>query len=169
MTAPPAPSAPSISLPQMQVLVARAGLVLNPGQMADLVLVWRQLAGLIASIPRDRPLLDDQAFVFRLPPPEAAARPVRAKPSPARRVGATRGQAMPAPAPKSAALKPAGKLAGKPAPKPAPKPAGKPAPKPRGKSAAKPAAKRKAPAPPKPARRGTAGGAPGRKAPRSRR
>ena len=157
MTAPPAPSAPSVSLPQMQVLVARAGLVLNPGQMADLVLVWRQLAGLIASIPRDRPLLDDQAFVFRLPPPEAAARPVRAKPSPARRVGATRGQAMPAPGPKSAAPKPAGK------------PAGKPAPKPRGKSAAKPAAKRKAPAPPKPARRGTAGGAPGRKAPRSRR
>ena len=157
MTAPPAPSAPSISLPQMQVLVARAGLVLNPGQMADLVLVWRQLAGLIASIPRDRPLLDDQAFVFRLPPPEAAARPVRAKPSPARRVGATRGQAMPAPAPKSAAPKPAGK------------PAGKPAPKPRGKSAAKPAAMRKARATPKPARRGTAGGAPGRKAPRSRR
>ena len=161
MTAPPAPSAPSVSLPQMQVLVARTGLVLNPGQMADLVLVWRQLAGLIASIPRDRPLLDDQAFVFRLPPPEAAARPVRAKPSPARRVGATRGQAMPAPAPKSAALKPAGK--------PAPKPAGKPAPKPRGKSAAKPAAMRKARATPKPARRGTAGGAPGRKAPRSRR
>ena len=169
MTAPPAPSAPSVSLPQMQVLVARAGLVLNPGQMADLVLVWRQLAGLIASIPRDRPLLDDQAFVFRLPPPEAAARPVRAKQSPATRVGATRGQAMPAPAPKSAALKPAGKPAGKPAPKPAPKPAGKPAPKPRGKSAAKPAAKRKAPATPKPARRGTAGGAPGGKAPRSRR
>ena len=157
MTAPPAPSAPPVSLPQMQVLVARAGLVLNPGQMADLVLVWRQLAGLIASIPRDRPLLDDQAFAFRLPPPEAAARPVGATPSPARRVGATRGQATPAPAPKSAA------------PKPAPKPAGKPAPKPRGKPAATPTAKRKAPAAPKPARRGTAASAPGRKAPRSRR
>ena len=153
MTAPPAPSAPSVSLPQMQVLVARAGLVLNPGQMADLVLVWRQLAGLIASIPRDRPLLDDQAFVFRLPPPEAAARPVGAKRNPVRRVGATRSRAMPAPAPKSTA----------------PKPAGKPAPKPRGKPAAKPAAKRKAPATPKPARRSTAGGAPGGKAPRSRR
>ena len=169
MTAPPAPSAPSVSLPQMQVLVARTGLVLNPGQMADLVLVWRQLAGLIASIPRNRPLLDDQAFVFRLPPPEAAARAVRAKPSPPRRVAATRGRAMPAPVPKAAAPKSAGKPAPKPAGKPAPKPAGKPAPKPRGKSAAKPAAKRKAPATPKPARRGTSGGAPGRKAPRSRR
>ncbi len=153
MTAPPAPSAPPVSLPQMQVLVARAGLVLNPGQMADLVLVWRQLAALIASIPRDRPLLDDQAFVFRLPPPEAAAQAVRAKPSPARRAGATRGQATPAPAPKSAASRPVGKPVGKPG----------------GKPAAKPLARRKAPAKPTAAPRGTAGGAPGGKAPRSRR
>lgn len=161
MTAPPAPSAPPVSLPQMQVLVARAGLVLNPGQMADLVLVWRQLAALIASIPRDRPLLDDQAFVFRLPPPEAAALAVRAKPSPARRAGATRGQATPAPAPKSAASRPVGKPSGKPVGKPSDKPGGKPA--------AKPLARRKAPAKPTAAPRGTAGGAPGGKAPRSRR
>ena len=32
----------------MQLLLSRAGLVLNPGQVADLVLAWRQVAGLIA-------------------------------------------------------------------------------------------------------------------------
>jgi hypothetical protein len=53
----------------MQLLLSRAGLVLNPGQVADLVLAWRQVAGLIASIPHDRPLADDMAYVFRLPPP----------------------------------------------------------------------------------------------------
>ena len=53
----------------MQALLASTGLVLNPGQMADLVLAWRQVAGLIATIPRDRPMADDQAFVFRLAPP----------------------------------------------------------------------------------------------------
>jgi len=121
-----APSAASVSLPQMQVLVARAGLVLNPGQMADLVLVWRQLAGLIASIPRDRPFLDDQAFVFRLPPPETAA------PAPSK-------AAKPKPAAKSAVA--------------APKAAGKPKAAARLKAAAKPkaAARRAAGAKPRPA------------------
>ena len=55
----------------MQLLLSRAGLVLNPGQVADLVLAWRQVAGLIASIPHDRPLADDMALTFRLPPPAA--------------------------------------------------------------------------------------------------
>jgi hypothetical protein len=59
----------------MQVLIARAGLTLNPGQVADLVLAWRQIVGLLGLIPLDRPLLDDQAFVFRLPPPATAAKP----------------------------------------------------------------------------------------------
>ena len=45
------------------------GLVLNPGQMADLVLAWRQVAGLIAAIPQGRPLADDAALEF----PAAAA------------------------------------------------------------------------------------------------
>jgi hypothetical protein len=63
----------------MHTLLAPTGLVLNPGQMADLVLAWRQVAGLIAGISRDRPMADDQAFVFRLPPP-----PVQRK-APARR------------------------------------------------------------------------------------
>ncbi len=54
---------------EMELLVARAGLSLNPGQMADLVLIWRQMAGLISSVPRERPLADDAAFAFRLPPP----------------------------------------------------------------------------------------------------
>jgi hypothetical protein len=61
----------SVSPAEMQVLMARAGLVLNPGQTADLVLVWRQLAALIASLPRERPMVDDFAFAFRLPPPAA--------------------------------------------------------------------------------------------------
>lgn len=70
-------------------MISRAGLVLNPGQVADLVLAWRQVAQLSALIPRDRPLADDLATVFRLPPPlpkkRASARPrttAAAKPPP---------------------------------------------------------------------------------------
>jgi hypothetical protein len=75
-------SVPTISPGEMQLLLSRAGLVLNPGQVADLVLAWRQVAGLIAAMPRDRPLADDMAFAFRLPPPPAAAVPVpRARPA----------------------------------------------------------------------------------------
>jgi len=76
MPATPAMSMPPISPGEMQLLLSRAGLVLNPGQVADLVLAWRQVAGLIASIPHDRPLADDAAYVFRLPLP-AAATPAR--------------------------------------------------------------------------------------------
>ncbi|MEJ0018032.1 MAG: hypothetical protein WDN25_15980 [Acetobacteraceae bacterium] len=66
----------------MQLLLSRAGLVLNPGQVADLVLAWRQVAGLIASLPHDRPLADDMALVFRLPPPApAVARPATGTPA----------------------------------------------------------------------------------------
>jgi hypothetical protein len=66
----------------MQLLLSRAGLVLNPGQVADLVLAWRQVAGLIAAIPHDRPLADDAAYAFRLPPPAVtAAAPARARPA----------------------------------------------------------------------------------------
>jgi hypothetical protein len=77
MSAPSASPTPLISPAEMQVLVSRAGLMLNPGQMADLVLAWRQVARLLALIPRDRPLADDQACVFRLPLPVAkpAGRP----------------------------------------------------------------------------------------------
>jgi hypothetical protein len=57
----------------MQLLLSRAGLVLNPGQVADLVLAWRQVAGLIAAMPHDRPLADDMALAFRLPPASARA------------------------------------------------------------------------------------------------
>jgi hypothetical protein len=79
----------------MQVLVARAGLTLNPGQVADLVLAWRQIVGLLGLIPRDRPLLDDQAFVFRVPPPAAPAKPAatpRQPPSTARKSAAPIGK-----------------------------------------------------------------------------
>lgn len=81
MAAPPQRPAPSPSPAEMQTLLAQTGLVLNPGQMADLVLAWRQVAGLIAAIPRDRPMTDDQAFVFRLSPPPSAVRkpPARKK------------------------------------------------------------------------------------------
>lgn len=74
----PANLTPTISPAEMQILVSRAGLVLNPGQVADLVLAWRQIAGLIAGLPADRPMADDIAYSFRLPPPvEAAAAPAR--------------------------------------------------------------------------------------------
>jgi len=78
----PAKPMPSVGPAEMQAMVARAGLTLNPGQMADLVLAWRQLAGLIAAIPHDRPLADDQAYVFRLPAPAADHQP---KPEPVRK------------------------------------------------------------------------------------
>ncbi len=64
---------PTISPGEMQVLLSRSGLVLNPGQVADLVLAWRQVAALIATIPTDRPLADDMATAFRLPPPRGEA------------------------------------------------------------------------------------------------
>jgi hypothetical protein len=71
-TAPPAP-VPTISPAEIQILISRAGLVLNPGQVADLVLAWRQVAGLVAALPRDRPLADDMALAFRLPLPADGA------------------------------------------------------------------------------------------------
>lgn len=71
-----APSSPSLA--EMERMVGQAGLTLNAGQMADLVLAWRQMVGLLARIPRKRPLLDDQAYVFRVPPPGA---PVAAPPA----------------------------------------------------------------------------------------
>ena len=72
----------------MQLLLSRAGLVLNPGQVADLVLAWRQVAGLIGLLPRDRPLADDMALAFRLLPPtggNAAAAPAARPKAPVNR------------------------------------------------------------------------------------
>ncbi len=108
-----ASAVPTLSLAEMQVLTARAGLALNPGQMADLVLVWRQLAGLVALLPRERPMADDQAFVFRLPSPasaptapEAGARK-RAAPRPAGSAATKPVHSSPArPAPAAAKAKP---------------------------------------------------------------
>jgi hypothetical protein len=74
----PSVPTPPISPAEMEQMVARAGLRLNPGQMADLVVVWRQLSGQIASIRRDRPMVDDFAYGFRLAPP--AVPPVRRGP-----------------------------------------------------------------------------------------
>jgi len=70
---------------EMQALLAPTGLVLNSGQMADLVLAWRQVTGLIAAIPRDRPLADDLACVFRVPPPAPATVAPAARKAPARK------------------------------------------------------------------------------------
>src|SRR5277367_1313348 len=93
--APPPPLNPA----EMQVLIARAGLTLNPGQVADLVLAWRQIVGLLALIPRDRPLADDQAFVFRLPPPAVAtAKAAAPRPPPtARKTAAPTARKLPGP------------------------------------------------------------------------
>jgi len=89
----------------MDLLVARTGLTLNPGQMADLVLAWRQVAGLIAAIPRSTALLDDQAYVFKLPGPAAA--PPQHKPAAKAK--------KPAPKPPSKAKKSAARTTAKPA------------------------------------------------------
>ena len=86
----------------MQLLVSRAGLALNPGQVADLVLAWRQVASLIARLPHDRPLQDDFAYVFRLPPPGDKP-PPRAKPAPPAKPAAPRAKAKPAAPAKPAA------------------------------------------------------------------
>jgi hypothetical protein len=129
----PALSVPPISPGEMQLLLSRAGLVLNPGQVADLVLAWRQVAGLIASIPHDRPLADDTAYAFHLPlpagapaaaparaatPPKARARPKPKAAAPRARVAAktkpqakARPKAKAKPAPKRRAAKPAGRKA----------------------------------------------------------
>jgi hypothetical protein len=117
MAALPANPTPTISPAEMQILVSRAGLVLNPGQVADLVLAWRQVAGLIAGLPQDRPMADDMAVGFRLPPPAASgapARPAATDPAPAR--------ATPAPQPKRAPAKraPAKRAPAKPTPAKAP-------------------------------------------------
>jgi hypothetical protein len=82
MPAPPASTVPTISPGEMQLLLSRAGLVLNPGQVADLVLAWRQVAGLIASIPHERPLVDDMALTFRLPAPARAGTAAPPQPAP---------------------------------------------------------------------------------------
>lgn len=73
MAAVPAMSVQTISPGEMQLLLSRAGLILNPGQVADLVLAWRQVEGLIAAVRHDRPLADDMALTFRLPPPATFA------------------------------------------------------------------------------------------------
>ena len=78
----------------MDLLVARTGLTLNPGQMADLVLVWRQLTGLIAALPRPDVPADDQAFAFRLRPPPAL--PVARAPAPRKAAARARPTAKPA-------------------------------------------------------------------------
>jgi hypothetical protein len=71
MSVRPASNGAGVTPAEMEQLVARAGLALNPGQLADLVLTWRQMAVLIAAIPRGRPLADDFSFVFRpIPPPK---------------------------------------------------------------------------------------------------
>ena len=114
----PAASVPSLSPGEMQLLLSRAGLALNPGQVADLVLAWRQVAGLIASIPRDRPLADDMAYGFRLTPPASA--PGSASPkaaATARKAKTPEPRARPAAktkaTPKRRAASPAGRKSGK--------------------------------------------------------
>lgn len=81
MSVPPVTPVPSMSPAEMQILVSRAGLVLNPGQVADLVLAWRQLAGLISRVPHNRKLVDDMAMTFRLAPPANAGSDPRSIPA----------------------------------------------------------------------------------------
>jgi len=117
-------SAPPISPGEMQLLLSRTGLVLNPGQVADLVLAWRQVAALIATIPHDRPLADDMAFAFKLPAPSVT--PPLPTPASARKTAAPKAKARPKAkaGPKAAQRKgAAAKAAARPAKKPTRKPA----------------------------------------------
>lgn len=112
MSASTAPPLPPVSPAEMQTLVSRAGLSLNPGQMADLVLAWRQMAGLLALIPRDRPMTDDQAYVFRLPPAATVEASAAPKDTPAPKAAKPAPKAKPVrktakPAARKAAKKPA--------------------------------------------------------------
>jgi hypothetical protein len=111
MPASPAITVPIISPGEMQLLLSRAGLVLNPGQVADLVLAWRQLAGLIAGIPHDRPYADDMAYTFRLPPPGSGAA------TETRRQPAAKQKAKGKPLPKAKAKAAPKRRAAKPAPR----------------------------------------------------
>ena len=88
---------PSISPAEMDFLISRTGMTLNSGQRADLVLAWRQVSALAATIPRRTVLADDFAFAFRLSPPGT-----QPKSKPASRAG---GKAKSAPAPKVAGSK----------------------------------------------------------------
>jgi hypothetical protein len=102
----------------MQLLLSRAGLALNPGQMADLVLAWRQVAGLIASLPHERPMADDMAYAFRLTPPAPVPGVAGAKAAGTARkakapVPRARPAAKPKATPKRRAARPAGRKSGK--------------------------------------------------------
>ncbi len=88
----PVVSPPAIGPAEMEMMISRAGLVLNAGQTADLVLAWRQIVQLAGMISRERPLADDLATVFRLASPRskpARPQPARAKPIGAAQKGAT--------------------------------------------------------------------------------
>ena len=139
MSGSPAAPIPLLSAAEMQVLIARAGLTPNPGQVADLVLAWRQIVALLGLIPRDRPLADDQAFVFRVPPPPAPAKPAAsAKPVAAPRQPPSTARKTAAPASKKPAAHPDKKAAPRAAKKAAPRTRKTPTPR-----AAKKAATRK--------------------------
>jgi len=94
----------------MQLLVSRAGLALNPGQVADLVLAWRQVASLIGRLPHDRPLQDDFAYAFRLPAPSENP-PPRMKPALPPKPAAPAKAAPPKPKAKAPARQPANRKA----------------------------------------------------------
>ena len=85
MTARPTKALPSIAPAEMAFLVSRTGLTLNAGQIADLVLAWRQVSALSATIPRHATPADDFAFAFCLPPPgvmpKTSGKAKKAKPS----------------------------------------------------------------------------------------
>jgi hypothetical protein len=69
----------------MAILVARAGLTLNAGQMADLVLSWRQLNEMMSRIPRNQPLLADVPLGYAPPLPARSAPGPRSRATAARR------------------------------------------------------------------------------------
>ncbi len=82
MNARPPQALPSVTPAEMELLISRTGMSLNAGQMADLVLAWRQVSAIAATIPRRAVPADDFAFAFRLPPPGSGSGPAaRSKPA----------------------------------------------------------------------------------------
>lgn len=118
----PAPTAPStppgVTRDEVDILVRRAGLILNAGQKADLAVSYQQIVALTGRIPRDRPIWDEPCFTARPPAPAGApsvapaAKPQAAAkaPKPAARapVKAAKPVRSAKPTPKPARAKPAG-------------------------------------------------------------
>lgn len=119
---------PGVTRDEVDLLIRRAGLTLDAGQRADLAVSFQHLVTLAATIPRERPLADEPAFVFH--PAPSSSPPTPAVPAssqmaakPAARPAAKAEPAAKATPKPEAKAKPATKAKAAPVPRPAAKPA----------------------------------------------